>query len=526
MTLTHYSFGLVSFVKYLCPRLTCSTTPNHVQAHSGVFHLLPLGLRVQSKLEALIDKHMLSIGASKLSLSFITTEALWKQSGRYSANSELLRVKDRRDSGFLLSPTHEEEITSLVAGMVHSYKDLPLRLYQTGRKYRDERRPRQGLLRAKEFMMKDLYTFDYSHEKALSTYEAVRQAYKNLFDELKLPYLVADADSGNMGGKLSHEYHFVSDKGEDNVWSCNSCGYVANEELVEKRPSSATPGDERPPLVFTGISLDRSTAINIHIPRPYSISIDSTPTWHQVSEYVNLHAAKKAEAELDTGVEAATLQSLLAKTTSATDIYDHSISTNASPQAAYDLTTTKSGDSCAHCTSGKLSTQKAIEVGHTFHLGTRYSDPLQALVAVPDKPQKEAIHMGCHGIGVSRLIGAVASLLAAEGRLNWPRVIAPYETVIITAEHISEMDSTQLYDALADQTGQNPIDVALDDRPGKRMGWKMKDADLIGYPVLVIMGNAWKERKEVEVQCRRSGEKKFVKLKELRGEVLSMLENL
>jgi len=522
----HFSFGVASFVKYLSPRPTFSSTTDHVQAHSGVFHLLPLGLRVQSKLESLIDKRMRSIGASKLSLSSITTEALWKQSGRYSANSELLRVKDRRDSGFLLSPTHEEEITALVASMVHSYKDLPLRLYQTGRKYRDERRPRQGLLRAKEFMMKDLYTFDYSHEKALATYEDVRLAYKNLFDELKLPYLVADADSGNMGGKLSHEYHFISEKGEDNVWSCDACDYVANEELVEKKASSASTGDDRPPLVFTGISHDRSKTINIHIPRPSKVPTEESPTWHHVSEYVDLHAVKKAEADLDTGIEAATLDSLLAKTTSTVDIYDRSIAAGTSPQTSHDLTLTKPGDSCAHCDSGKLSVQKAIEIGHTFHLGTRYSEPLQALVAVPDKNQKEAIHMGCHGIGVSRLIGAVASLLAAEGRLNWPRVIAPYETVVITADHVSEEDSIKVYDALAGQAGQEKIDVAWDDRPIKRMGWKMKDADLIGYPVLVIMGNGWKERREVEVQCRRLGEKKFVRLEELSGEVLGMLEKL
>lgn len=229
---------------------------------------------------------MSSLGASKLSLSSITTEALWKKSGRYSANSELLRLKDRRDSGFLLSPTHEEEITSLVAGLVHSYKDLPLRLYQTGRKYRDERRPRGGLLRAKEFLMKDLYTFDFSSENALETYKSVRTAYTNLFDEFKIPYLVAEADSGNMGGKLSHEYHFASDKGEDNVWSCNSCSYVANEELVEKSIGDAPPPSNEQPLVFTGISSDRTTSIKISIPGSSNL-LKESPGWSQISKFVN-----------------------------------------------------------------------------------------------------------------------------------------------------------------------------------------------------------------------------------------------
>lgn len=492
-----------------------------MQAHSGVFHLLPLGLRVQTKLEALIDKHMRSIGASKLSLSSITTEALWRQSGRYSANSELLRLHDRKDSGFLLSPTHEEEITALVAGMVHSYKDLPLRLYQIGRKYRDERRPRQGLLRAKEFLMKDLYTFDYSQENALVTYETVRRAYNSLFDELKIPYLVADADSGNMGGKLSHEYHFVSPRGEDNVWSCDACAYVANEELVEKKPSAgALQGAARPPLVFTGISTDRKTAVQIHVPRPPDLSPDAAPSWDHISSFVNLHAVKASGVDVDTGIEASTLHSLLPNKTSTARIVDRTLLDKNDIQSAPDLTPTKPGDACPRCATGHLFVRKAIEVGHTFHLGTRYSDPLQALVAAPDSTQKTPMHMGCHGIGVSRLIGAVASLLADKRGLNWPRAVAPFQAVIVSAAETGEQDSAEVYTALGD------VDVMLDDRREKGLGWRLKDADLIGFPVIVVLGRAWKERREVEVQCRRLGFKREVGLESLREEVVRLLDQL
>jgi prolyl-tRNA synthetase len=487
---------------------------------------------VQNKLEALIDKHMESIGASKTSLSSITTEELWKQSGRYSANSELLRIKDRKDSGFLLSPTHEEEITSLVASMVHSYKDLPLRLYQTGRKYRDERRPRQGLLRAKEFMMKDLYTFDSAVEAGLETYKSVRLAYKNLFDELKLPYLVADADSGNMGGKLSHEYHFVSPKGEDNVWSCSSCSYVANEELVEKRTLEAAPTDARP-LIFTGISVDRKTAIEISVPRPASLPHDATPSWDQISQYTNPHALKKAapsNIELDTGIEAATLSSLLPKTTSTIQITDRSLSP--SDAAALDLTPTVSGSACAHCASGTLHVQKAIEVAHTFHLGTRYSEPLNAFVSVPVGASKDTewvpMQMGCHGIGVSRLIAAIASLLADSKGLQWPRVVAPFEAAVLTGPAVGEEESMEVYDLLSRyaEKGLQTVDAVLDDRAGKSLGWKMKDADLIGYPVVVVMGRGWKDKRELEVQCRRLGVKKDVGLGQLREEVEALLAQL
>lgn len=507
-----------------------------MQAHSGVFHLLPLGLRVQNKLESLIDKHMSSIGASKVSLSHISTEELWKQTGRYSSNSELLRINDRRESGFLLAPTHEEEITSLVANMVHSYKDLPLRLYQTGRKYRDEKRPRQGLLRAKEFMMKDLYTFDSSHETALETYEDVRQAYTNLFDELKLPYLVADADSGNMGGKLSHEYHFVSPKGEDNVWSCDSCGYVANEELVDKSAPQTdldnitAPEEHSPPLVFTGITMDRKTAVRIFIARPSDMPAEAQPSWDSISSFVNLHAVKRVYPDLDTGIEAATLSKLLPtiqshktlyspslghlqKTTSHTDASDTSTAKEAN------ISLTRPGDACPRCFTGALAVQKAIEVGHTFHLGTRYSDPLSALVAVPHAAQKEAIHMGCHGIGVSRLIGAIASLLADSAGLNWPRAIAPFEAIVVTTPKVPDEDVAGVYDEL------KGIDTVLDDREGKNLGWKLRDADLIGYPVVVVLGKVWKEGK-VEVQCRRLGVKKVVDRGDVRQEVKRLLEQL
>jgi prolyl-tRNA synthetase len=416
--------------------------------------------------------------------------------------------------------------------MVHSYKDLPLRLYQIGRKYRDERRPRQGLLRAKEFLMKDLYTFDYSTEAALKTYDETRKAYNNLFDELRLPYLVANADSGNMGGKLSHEYHFVSPKGEDNVWSCNSCDYVANEELVEKSSQSVA-SDADCWHAFTGISVDRKTTINVWIPYP---STSASIPAGQGHEYVNLHAVKKAlpeNVELDTGIEASSLPSFLEKTTNTIDLFDPSLTFDkhdpslSNPLSSnMNLTTIETGDPCPHCSNGKLDVEKAIEVGHTFHLGTRYSKPLNAVVALPDQNLSSPIQMGCHGIGVSRIIGAVASLLSDTKGLNWPRAIAPYEAIVLTSPQTDESDSAEVYDALHGEAQNGGVDLVLDDRTGKSIGWKLKDADLIGYPVVVVLGRSWKDRREVEVQCRRLGFKKDVGLNDLRQEVLGLLEQL
>jgi prolyl-tRNA synthetase len=500
---------------------------------------------VQNKLEALIDKHMEAIGASKTSLSSLTTEALWRQSGRYSTNSELLRIKDRRESGFLLSPTHEEEITALVASMVHSYKDLPLRLYQVGRKYRDERRPRGGLLRAKEFMMKDLYTFDSTPSAALETYEAVRSAYTAIFDALKLPYLVADADSGNMGGKLSHEYHFVSPKGEDNIWSCNTCSYIANEELVTKRvvESDEDNDDDSFPLLFRGISTDRSTEICIYVPRttntssPSESSDDAEPGWDSIQSHVNLHAVKRAlppSITLDTGIEASTLSTLLSTSPPkhSISIVDASLelessssfdSTTTATETQLDLTPTLPNSPCPKCANGTLNTHKAIEVAHTFHLGQRYSVPLNALISLPDGKSRDAMHMGCHGIGISRLIGSIASLLADPVGLNWPRVIAPWEVVVVSSAQGDEGAVEGVYDVMRNEAG---VDVVLDDREGRGLGWKLKDADLIGYPVVVVLGRGWKDRRVVEVQCRRLGVKREVREDEVKGVVVGLLERL
>lgn len=373
------------------------------QSHAGIFHFLPLGLRVQDKVERLIDKHMHGLGASKVSLSSLSSEELWKASGRLLQDrSELFSLQDRKGSRFLLSPTHEEEITTLVKGLVHSRKDLPIRLYQVTRKYRDEPRPRQGLLRTREFLMKDLYTFDETQELALNTYEDVRQAYQAFFDELKLPYIVAEADSGNIGGDMSHEYHLPSSKGEDQVYSCSNCNIAFNQEVL-------------------------------------------------------LRASKS----------------------------------------------TKETDLC-HCPSCSkaMTCQTTIELGHTFYLGEKYSKPLDAMVPIQagDVGTMKAIEMGCHGIGISRIIAGVANFYSDQTGLCWSRAMAPFELAIIQSGN-SYGTASELAATISRTTN---IDVVIDDRQ-KSLIWKMKDADLIGYPILAILGKSWEKEGKVEIQCRKLG---------------------
>lgn len=582
--------------------------------------MLPLGLRVQDKIERLIDKHMQSLGmlgpstgqqtrATTLTslrgfkaCSFVAicsvslgeertpdqrgirgkTQAVWLDLRTFADRPKFFRLTDRKDQGFLLCPTHEEEITSLVARNVTSYRDMPLKLYQiskpgpfippndpklivpAARKYRDELRPRHGLLRGREFIMKDLYTFDVSVEAALDSYGQVQVAYRNFFEELKLPILVAKASSGDMGGDLSHEYHIPTSLGEDNVVSCTSCDYVANEELAEARMPEASVSEAKH-IQWSGITEDRSTLVNVWYPESSEGAL-------------NLHAVKAVIPNLDTSttdpsehLESAKPGSLkvinlfdgrlqqltqfLEEPGLAEGAADLELKANPTFQSIeyvakdaegkpLNLLGVATGSPCPKCADGTLRVQQAIELGHTFHLGTRYSEPLEARVEVPKAVLDSAVsrntdkqsemvplQMGCHGIGVTRLIGAVADHLHDDKGLNWPRKIAPYEVAVLVNGVKVKPEllgaAEEVFDRLADHAKLNglQLDAALDDRE-LSLGWKMNDADLVGYPVIVVVGKYWAENREVEVQCRRLGIREHVSVHELPGFVQGLLAEL
>jgi prolyl-tRNA synthetase len=448
--------------------------------------------------------------------------------------------------------------------------------------------------------MKDLYTFDYNVASALETYHQVREMYAKIFDELKIPYLVADADSGNMGGSLSHEFHFPAGKGEDNVISCDSCNYVANEELAESAIRDVgsdgtniifpTNGNTEPlggaipalqPQVWRGISRDRHTLINVWYAN------GSHPS-SGMSE-VNLHAVKAAVPEFDTSVEDPlsllrqdrSTSTTQAKSLRVVNLVDYRIPSlsridieSRNPQLAFwpkefngqsaeikvetvsqdpltgrplNLLQIKDGDPCARCATGTLRVRKAIELGHTFYLGTRYSAPLNAMVTVPVHLLKEGdlpptaiseqgdlslarqvpMQMGCYGIGVSRMIAAVAETLVDEKGLNWPRVMAPFEVVVVPGKGLDDAAS-EVYDLLSSvprlPDGQH-LDVVLDDR-AESFPWKMRDADLVGYPVIIVAGRRWKSERVCEVQCRRLHVREELPLDQLPSFVESLLNRL
>ncbi|PHH91745.1 hypothetical protein CDD83_10449 [Cordyceps sp. RAO-2017] len=515
------------------------------QAHLGIFQLLPLGLRVQKKIESLLDKHMQSIGASRLALSSITSEELWKKSNRLDQVSpELFRFNDRRKVPLMLSPTHEEEITALVKSTLTSYRDLPLRLYQITRKYRDERRPRHGLLRSREFVMKDLYTFDLTFESATRTYVDVSDAYRDVFAELKLPVLVAEASSGDMGGDWSHEYHLPHHTGEDKIVACDECDFVASDEVATARPPPENDEETRSRAavnpssfgVWRGITKDRKTLVNAWYPCHDDESSKAS---------INVRAVEAAVPELDSSISDP-LQTLSmtrrgepdgpSATLEVVNVVDRrlaaafgmceaqlpvvphelgnvpvqqSIRTLGPADEPLNLLRLVDGDGCPRCEAGTLRVQRSLELGHTFCLGTRYSKPLE-LVTQVSNGRHELVQMGCYGIGVSRIIGAVAEHMADEKGLNWPRAIAPFEVAVIPSSPEATPDVLSFFDRLAgkDIMGSR-LDIVLDDRE-LNFGWKIRDADMMGYPVIVVLGRGWRERGLCEVQCRRLGVKESV----------------
>lgn len=410
--------------------------------------------------------------------------------------------------------------------------------------------------------MKDLYTFDLTEQAARETYERTRKAYRAFLDELAVPYLVAKADTGAMGGDLSHEYHFISERGEDTVIACDNCDHAINEELAFTAidTDSAETRSNQEFKTWFGISKDRRVLVEALYPRRTSQNVENE---------INAHAIRKAipEIDIDLGVEdplevwlksnaqAPSSKSQIIKLTdprlSTTDPDLTSSTDSNSPDLSKDtstgvpvhsltptissspisLTRIQPGDACPSCVTGKLQLHQAVEIGHTFHLGTRYSRPLELTVLDPTNKQT-LVEMGCHGIGVSRLIAAIPSMLSDGKGLVWPAKIAPWNVVVVAGKG-NEGDAEGICASLVGRgkgrnggDGRNvEADAVLDDRE-KPMGWKLNDADLIGYPIIVVLGRKWNGERMVEVQCRRLGVKEDVKEEELVDRVEGYLARL
>jgi prolyl-tRNA synthetase len=529
----------------------------------GLYTFMPLGLRALRKVEQIVREEMNRAGALELLMPALQPPDIWQRSGRYeSAKDVLFKVADRAKKEWVLGPTHEEVVTTLVAGEINSYRQMPKNFYQIQTKFRDEIRPRFGLMRAKEFIMKDAYSFDATDEAAQASYHKMYDAYTRIFQRCGLKTIAVEADTGVMGGRFSHEFMVPAETGENEVVFCDACGYAAN---IEKATSAIVKSEVRGPRsevekfptpgVVTIEALSKppyNVAADLQIKTLVYIA-DSKPVLILLRGDDQLNEAKlvgvlgtgnfrPAEAEEifaalgahpgSLGAVGVTklpvyadepLREAAEMTTGANEDGFHlcHVAIGRDIQVAHwaDLRLVQAGEACPNC-GRPLKVQRAIEVGHVFKLGTKYSEALNALFLDETGKQQAAI-MGCYGIGVTRTLQAVIEQSHDDNGIVWPISVAPY-TVCITPLNVAPESSVmrcaeQIY---ADLTARG-VDVILDDR-NDRPGVKFKDSELVGFPIRVGIGEKSLAKGEVEIKPR-AGALMAVKADQAVESVLSLI---
>jgi prolyl-tRNA synthetase len=531
----------------------------------GVYTFLPLGLRALRKVEQIIREEMNRAGAIEVLMPLLQPKEIWEQSGRAeTARNVLFKVKDGANREWFLSPTAEEVITTLAAGEINSYRQLPKNFYQIGQKFRDEIRPRFGLMRAKEFIMKDAYSFDATDENAMASYRKMYDAYTRIFARCGLKAFPVEADTGVIGGSHSHEFMVPAETGENEVVFCEACGYAANlEKATSGIPKTAareigaaiekfaTPGvvtiealSKEPYKVPANRQI--KTLVYIADSKPVLILIRGDDQLNEtklmaktgaiavrpatVEEITPLLGAKPgslgAVGNVPAGVNIFVderLQGANDMTTGANEDGFHlknvSIERDIKVTEWFDLRIVSAGEPCAKC--GKpLKIRRAIEVGHVFKLGTKYSDKLNATFLDTDGSRKPLV-MGCYGIGATRTLQAIIEQGNDKDGVVWPLSVAPYRVCITPLGIVPDSQVMQLAEKLyAELTGKD-IDVILDDRD-ERPGVKFKDADLVGFPIRISVGEKSLTKGEVEIKPR-TGTVQFVKIEAVVDAVIKLL---
>ena len=509
---------------------------------SGVYDFLPLGLRVLRRIETVVREEMDRAGAQELLMPLVQPAELWQASGRWlKYGPELLRFHDRHDHESCLGPTHEEVICDMVARELKSYRQLPLNLYQIQTKFRDEVRPRFGLMRGREFIMKDAYSFHADEADLAREYDNMFEAYSRIFTRLGLKFRAVEADTGSIGGNVSHEFHVLADSGEDVIAHCDTCNYAANVEKARGRRSLpqqgasivlaevATPGASAVGDVanMLGIEADRLVKTLMYAvsggPHDGTVVAACVRGDDEVQEIKLAHALNAdgvtlADADAIKAVGGVPgfvgPQGLKAKVYAdvmlqgATGLVAGANRSNAHvtgldmardvPDAIYhDLRNVRAGDGCPQC-DGRLELSRGIEVGHVFALGRRYAEPMK--VEFQDATGQRAVAtMGCYGIGVSRLVAAIVEQCHDEAGIRWPVHLAPFQVSLVslgTSEAVL-LVSRQLYTAL----GEAGFEVLWDER-NERPGVKFKDAELMGIPIKVVVGERGLAEGMVEIGLR------------------------
>jgi len=519
---------------------------------SGIFTYMPLGWRVLKKIEDILREEMDAIGGQELKLPLVQPAEPWRESGRwYSYDQELMRFKDRTNRDMVLATTHEEAVTDLVRREVKSYRQLPLILYQIQMKFRDEPRPRGGLIRVREFIMKDAYSFHATVEDLDEFYPKIYQAYINIFRRCGLDPTVVEADPGLIGGFASHEFMLPNDSGEDLFVKCINCDYAANlaNAVAQKEPVDNK--EEELPLeevATPGCYTIEAVANFLKIPTKKTAKAVFYRVGDQIAFVVirgdlEVNEAKLARLLKTANFTPATEDEIKAigavpgyaspiglkeQSKNLKVIIDDSIPkcknlvSGANKEGYHlknvnyprdfkadmvaDIATVREGDRCARC-GAKLEIKRAIELGHLFKLGTRYSEAMGATFLDKDGKEKPFI-MGCYGIGTGRLMAAVIEKNHDERGIIWPLEIAPFHVVILIL-NTDETAQVELGNELYERLEAEKIEVLLDDRDASA-GFKFKDAELIGIPLMLVIGPRGIQNKTVELQRRRDGVKREI----------------
>ncbi len=524
------------------------------KAAAGIYTYLPLGWRVIRKIEQIVREEMDAKGGQEVMLPIIQPAELWRETGRWDVyGPEMFRLKDRHDREFCLGPTHEEIITDLVRGEVRSYKQLPLLLYQIQNKYRDERRPRFGLMRGREFIMKDLYSFDRDPESSKLSYQNMYDAYEKVFTRCGLTFRAVEADAGAIGGTGgTHEFMVLAESGEAAVVFCSDCSYAANVEKAECLPHPVnedhviqgqgeihTPDTKTIDQVTEFLSVKKTSLIKTLAYRGDDKfflvlvrgdrEINEIKVNNTLGPFINLRLADPQEVSTILGCEPGFVgpvglskEILIAADLEVAEMKSAVCGANKKdyhllnvvcgedfkPSLVADFRMVTPGEPCPKC-PGVLQEARGIEVGQVFNLGTKYSKALNATF-LDEKGKEQVCYMGCYGIGVSRTMAAAIEQNYDENGIIWPMPIAPYHCIVVPVS-VKDEEVLSTAERLYDQLKEKGVETVLDDRD-ERPGVKFKDADLVGYPLRLTIGPKTLAEGKVELFYRQTGEKELVEV--------------
>ncbi len=522
------------------------------QLGAGIYNFLPLGLRVLRKIEAIVREEMNRSGALEVLMPALLPADYFKETGRWDLYGDtLFRLKDRKGGDYHLGPTHEEIITDMVRREVRSYRQLPLNHYQVQTKFRDEARPRSGILRCREFTMKDAYSFDVDEAAAVKSYETMREAYRRIFTRAGLTFRIVQADSGAIGGKTSAEFQILADSGEDAIVACDNCDYAANVEAAEvgDGPESIdprgtlfsieevhTPGKGGITAVaeFLGVGASQFIKSLLYTTPKKELVMVCLRGNHEVNEVklaaalgvAEVHLAAEADVVKATGAKvgyagpigfkgrvvidsSATRVSNGVTGANKTDYHLKGVNFGRDFQAEkVDVRAASAGDRCPRCATGHFKAYKGIEGGHIFILGTHYSSKMRA-VFLDEKGEEKPMVMGCYGIGVSRLVASAVEQHSDADGIRWPLAIAPYHVHLCTLGNDAAINTAA--ETLCQSLEARGIEVLWDDRD-ERPGVKFKDADLIGIPYRVTIGAKTIAQNACELKARTQRDSKAFEL--------------